>query len=314
MASPLVSAAAGASNPFGLPGAGRANTSGLGGYQGYQLINPPQQPRGQAPQKSPTQTPVIPIPITPATTPGSEGAPTPTAGQFSFNLQTDPALQQVNAMVGLSDQQAQAQALKERQQLLLQYGDPTLASAVLGANDPTARAAALNQESDLAQLGRQRDQNVQQFEQQLDPSLTFSGYKVGQEKLLGQAYQDALAKAAAGVQSNLDTINGNLNQELSQNQFQQGNALEQAYAQELQMILAGQAGGGTPPPTPWTPSPYNQGSNGIGQTVSDTSSPLYGQPNPLFNYAAAQALMAGKYAPPAPGAPQQPRGGMLRPG
>jgi len=269
--SSLASAAAGRNNPFGLPGAnstyGIGGANATGGYQGYQLLNPPQQPAGQ--QKTPTQTPVVPLPITSATTPGAAGAPTPAAGQFSFNLQTDPALQQVNAMVGLSDQQANAQALKERQQLLLQYGDPTLAASVLGAGDPTAQAAAQNQESDLSQLGRQRDQNVQQFEQQLDPSLTFSGYKIGQEKLLGQAYQDALAKAASGVQSGLDQINGNLNQEIQQNQFQQNNALQQAYANELQMILAG-LGGGAGAGAP----------SGGSSTISGPNAGVYGSPQP----------------------------------
>ena len=62
----LAMAAAGrgsASNPFGLPGAGGTNTGGMGGYQGYQLLNPPQQPRGQQTQQNPTQTPVMPIPV-----------------------------------------------------------------------------------------------------------------------------------------------------------------------------------------------------------------------------------------------------------
>jgi hypothetical protein len=243
MASALASAAAGASNPFGLPGVGAAansRTSGLGGYQGYELLNPPVSSQ----QKTPTQTGVIPIPETSATTPGSLGAATPTAGQFTFDLKTDPALQQVNALVGLSDQQAQAQALKEREQLLLQYGDPKLAAAVLGGQDPMVQAAAQNQESDLAQLSRQDAQNVKGFETQLDPSLTFSGYKVGQEQQIGQNYQDALAKAAAGVQSGLDQITQNLNGALQQNGMQQANGLEQAYQDELARIEAGLGGGG----------------------------------------------------------------------
>lgn len=301
--SPLASAA-GRNNPFGLPGAnstyGIGGANATGGYQGYQLLNPPQQPAGQ--QKTPTQTPVVPLPVSPATTPGAAGAPTPSAGMFNF--MTDPALQQVNAMVGLSDQQAQAQALKERQQLLLQYGDPNLAAAVLGAGDPTVQAAAQNQESDMSQLGRQRDQNVQGFEQQLDPSLAFSGYKIGQEKLLGQAYQDALAKAASGAQSGLDTINGDLNAQLQQNAFQ---AMMAALASQ------GNGGGGSGPPPPPAPawativnyatSPNaRQGPTFTPPNVSDTSSPMYGQPNPLFNYAAAQqqgpaalAALLGKY-------------------
>lgn len=243
MASALALAAAGKptyQDPFGLTG---ARTSGLGGAQGYQLLNPPQQPRGQA-QKDPTQTPVIPIPTSPATTPGAAGAPTATVNT-SFNLQTDPALQQVNALMGMSDQQAQASALKQRQQQLLAYGDPSLAAAVLGQTDPTVQAAAQNQESDLAMLARQRDQNLRNFENQLDPSLVFSGYRVGQEQQLGQAYQDALAQAAAGINQNLDQITGNLNSALQQNQTSRANALSQAEANQMQLILQGLGGGTT---------------------------------------------------------------------
>lgn len=238
-------------NPFGLPGG--AKVSGLGGAQGYDLLNPPQKPAGQA-QRSPVQTPVMPLPVTPATTPGAAAAPTPTMNA-SFDLQTDPALQQVNALAGLSDQQATAQALKERQQQLLAYGDPTLAAAVLGQSDPTVQAAGQNQESQLAMLGRQRDQNLRDFETQLDPSLTFSGYKVGQEQKLGQAYQDALAQAAAGVEGNLDTISGDLNSALAQNNVDRINALAQAYQNQQALIAAGLGGGTTTTPTtPTTPT------------------------------------------------------------
>lgn len=250
--SPLAFAAAGRpspSDPFGLFGGGAASrTSGLGGYQGFQLLNPPVS----SAQKTPTQNAVIPLPATAATTPGAEAAATPAAGQFQFNLQTDPALQQIQAMVGLSDQQAQAQALKERQQLLLSYGDPKLAAAVLGKNDPTVTAAGQNQESDLAQLTRQDAQNVKGFETQLDPSLTFSGYKVGQEQQIGQNYQDALAKAAAGVQGSLDSITGNLNAVLQQNRMQEANAYANAWAAEVAAAAAngyyGYSDGGAPPP------------------------------------------------------------------
>lgn len=230
-------------NPFGLESAGGAKVSGLGGAQGYNLLNPPQKPAGQA-QKSPVQTPVMPIPISPATTPGAAAAPTAVMNK-TFDLQTDPALQRVNALAGLSDQQANAQALQERQQQLLQYGDPTLAAAVLGQNDPTVTAAGQNQESQIAMLGRQRDKNLHDFETQLDPSLTFSGYKVGQEQQLGQAYQDALAQAAAGVQGNLGSITGDLNAALAQNNTNRENALSQAEANQMALILQGLGGGST---------------------------------------------------------------------
>lgn len=259
-------------DPFGLnSGAGGgARMSGLGGAQGYNMLNQPQTPAGQA-QKSPVQTPVMPLPVTPATTPGAAGAPT-AVPNMAFDLQTDPALQQVNALAGLSDQQATAQAMKERQQQLLQYGDPRLAAAVLGQNDPFVQAAGQNQESQLAMLGRQRDQSLHDFESQLDPSLTFSGYKVGQEQKLGQAYQDALAQAAAGVEGNLDQITGNLNSALQQNTTNRANALSQAEANQMALILQG-LGGGVNAPTP----PVSAGATGgadIAGPANSTLSPL----------------------------------------
>lgn len=246
MASPLALAAGSSQNPFGLPGmANASNPFGLSGNSsagiGSTMSNPdgPVNPPVSAQQKTPTQNSVIPMPQTQATTTGAAGAPTPTAGQFTFDLKTDPALQQVNALTGLSDQQAQAQALKEREQQLLAYGDPRLAAAILGKNDPTVQAAAQNQESTLSQLSRDNANNLKGFETQLDPSLAFSGYKVGQEQQIGQNYQDALAKAALGVQGNLDQITSNLNAALSQNNAQRESALEQAYQNALALIQAG---------------------------------------------------------------------------
>jgi len=259
--SPLASAAAGATNPFGLPIPPRTGSAiipdlGVGG-QSSQSLTPPQQPRGQ--QKPTAQTSVLPIPITPATTPGAAAAPTATMNT-AFDLQTDPALQQVNALAGLSDQQANAQALQQRQQQLLAYGDPKLAAAVLGQNDPTVQAAGQNQESQLAMLGRERDQNLRDFETQLDPSLAFSGYRVGQEQRLGQAYQDALAQAAAGVQGNLGTITNELDAALGQNNANRMNALDQAAADRTALIMNG-LGGGTTPTEGGTPPPVSGGGN-----------------------------------------------------
>lgn len=259
MASSLALAAASPTyqNPFGLNTTGRGVPTGPLTPDG--LMTPPQKPAGQT--GTGTAPPmVMPLPTTPATTPGAAAAPTATMNT-SFDLQTDPALQQVNAIAGLSDQQATAQALKERQQQLLQYGDPRLAAAVLGQNDPFVQAAGQNQESDLAMLGRERDQNLHQFETQLDPSLTFSGYRVGQEQQLGQAYQDALAKAASGVQGNLDSITGQLNAALAQNNVNRMNGLSAAEANQLALIAAGLGGGTTASVPGATPAQASGGFN-----------------------------------------------------
>jgi len=74
------------------------------------------------------------------------------------------------------------------------------------------------------------------------------------------------------------------------------NGLSSAWERWLALNQNAGAGGGGPSPgsAAYTPAPYNQTTGGLPQTVSDTSSPLYGQPNPLFNSGAAAKLMASQ--------------------
>lgn len=158
------------------------------------------------------------------------------AGQY--DLSADPVLQQVQAAVTLGDQQANTQALKARAQLLLQYGDPTLAATILGANDPMVKAAGANPESTLSLLKRGYSQGLANFDNTLDPSLIFSGARIHGEGLLGQDYQDRLAQAAASVQAGLSGINDNLSSALMSDRDRLNAALADAYNRELQNALA----------------------------------------------------------------------------
>lgn len=236
MVSALASAAMGGIDPFGLlsrqnvglpqaagnngnnNGSGGSGGPGNGGNGGPPPPPPPPPPPGGNPP--PAQPP----------------AP-PTQPQSQYDISSDPVLQQVNAMTALTDQHAQASALRDRQQQLLNYGDPALAASILGINDPFVGAVGQNQDSTLSLLGRARDQNLHNFTTTLDPSLAFSGYRIGQEGLLGQQYQDSLARAAAGIQGNLGGISDNLNATLEADANQRAQALADAYARAIQQAL-----------------------------------------------------------------------------
>lgn len=252
---PLAMAAAGAGapspqDPFGLlsvPHAGQAVIPELSSQN---------QPAAHTVAQQQPQAP-MPMVVPQATTPGAAAAPTPSTSGFQFDLNTDPALQAVKIDTGQSDAQAQAAALAAKQQALVDYGDQGLAASVLGANDPFTQAAAQNQESTLAQLGRQRDQALSSFETQLDPSLTFSGYKIKQENQLGQNYQDTLAKAAAAIRNQLSGIGSQLSSALGQNKMTRDQALAQARDAAIAAALAN-------PPATSTVPPAGGGTGGLG--------------------------------------------------
>jgi hypothetical protein len=174
-------------------------------------------------------------------TTGTSGEPAPPP---QYDISTDPVLQQVYAMTQRADQNAQASALAAREQALLAYGDPTLAAQILGGADPNVLAAGRNTESELAQLARGRDQALNAFDTTLDPSLAFSGYRVASEGQLGQNYQDALARAAAAIQSQLGGITDTLNSSLGADEQQREQALADAYARAVAAALANQSSGG----------------------------------------------------------------------
>lgn len=135
--------------------------------------------------------------------------------QSPYDLNTDPALQQANALAGLSDQQAQSSATQQEENLLLSYGDPNLINQYL--HDPNmAAAAAGNPNSQIAQLAAQHKTAVNTLDDTLNKAnLSYSGYRVTQEQQAENDYQGQLASAAAQVNSGLDTIQGSLAQALA---------------------------------------------------------------------------------------------------
>jgi hypothetical protein len=166
-----------------------------------------------------------------------------------YDLSADPVLQQVQASIARANADAGASALRQREQDLLQYGDSGLAGSVLGAHDPMVQAAGQNQESTLALLKRGYEQGLSGFDNNLDPSLLFSGARIKDEGLLGQDYQDRKSAAAAQIQSELGSITDAYNNAIEANQGTEDNALADAYARAVQSALVSPPADGSSTPT-----------------------------------------------------------------
>lgn len=212
------------SDPFGL---GLNTGSASAAFQGTTVLGPAKT--GQAGSVNVPKPPAA--PAYPPTAPVPSQTQTPSAAVVNqYDINTDPALQQIQALTGLSDEQAKAQATQQIRDQLLAFGDPTLAGKTeLGGDSLLAQAAAQNPTSTRAQLTQQRDRNVKSLDDALNANnLTYSGYRVSQEQQAAQDFQNALAQAAAGVNSNIGQIQGGLNQALSANEQQRAQALFQA--------------------------------------------------------------------------------------
>lgn len=80
----------------------------------------------------------------------------------------------------------------------------------------------------LLHVGR-RDRNLKTLEDQLNAqNLTYGGYRISQEQQAAQDYQNALAQAAAQVNSNIGQIQSGLASTLNQNALQRASAMYQA--------------------------------------------------------------------------------------
>lgn len=178
------------------------------------------------------QKTVVPATSGPGATPTSAAAtPLPNGSPNAvFDINTDPALQKQNSYIGMNDTMAQSQALKAKQQELLGYGDPKLAAALFGPDDPFVQAAAKNPTSTLAQLGQQHDRGLTDMTENFNKSnLAYSGARVKGETQFGQDFQNALSQAAAAVNQNLSGIDSQLSQALAAGNQSRVTALGDAY-------------------------------------------------------------------------------------
>jgi hypothetical protein len=179
-------------------------------------------PAGTAPGATPFhEGPMIPGPAGPNT------APTPAP---AYDIHTDPALQEVDALTGKNDQEAAAAALAQKQGIALDLGDAGLARK-LGLGDLVAEAAAANPNSAFAQLGTQHDRKTHDLTEELNKAnLLFGGYRVTQEDQAAKDFQDAIAQAASGANQSIGQVDSNLAQVTGSNQAQRIQALLAAYA------------------------------------------------------------------------------------
>lgn len=218
-------------------------------------------PFGLASIKSGSQAKPAPVGLAPATT-GSNSAATPAAGlqvppaaapaaaqtttapaAASYDFTADPALQQVVAYAGKTDAEAQAQALRDKTQLVEQYGDPNLAAA-LGLGADVANVAKNNPASLLGRAKTSHDQSLNQLEDQLNKdNLFYSGYRTKQLSQDAQNYQNGLADLSSQVQGKLSGIDSALAQALGTDEYNVLQAEQAARDRQLQNLPTTTAGG-----------------------------------------------------------------------
>jgi hypothetical protein len=149
-----------------------------------------------------------------------------TAPAGSYSLDTDPGVQSLRALLGQQLAFAEASALAAQKRLLIDYGDPNLATSTI--NDPlTALAAGQNPFSTLAQLGLLGRERKLDLDRQLGPAnLWYSSTRERQYGLMGQDLLQRQYDAGRGIQ---DALTG-INQGLVDTRFQ----ARMAQAQEAQ--------------------------------------------------------------------------------
>lgn len=185
----------------------------------------------------------------------------PQAGQGQlYDLNTDPALQQVYAYTGRADEDARAQANADRSRLIEQAGLPDLAAALgLGSSvadvaraNPFSSAANLRHSYELAaeQLAKQNQVNRETFDEQANAAnLFFSGYRQQELARLADAfataqaentrgYQGGLSDLSSTVQDRVAAIGSALAQALAGSQADRIRALQEARDRRIQTALA----------------------------------------------------------------------------
>lgn len=209
----------------------------------------------------------------PAGTPSTYAPQTPQAPQapagFSFDLSTDPILQQMQASAAKQRTEADSSALAQQKQLAIQYGDQGYGSSI-DAN--TGQAAAQNPFSVTANLANQYQTGTHNLDESLNQhNLFYSGERINQLAQALKDYQGQQAGAAGAFQTGLGNINQNhVAALMGADQSVQG-AYTDAYNRALALALANGTGAApTPAATdfsvfgPNTPGQPQTGSGMIG--------------------------------------------------
>jgi hypothetical protein len=247
------------SDPFGLARGGQVTVA-------PPIKTAPRPAPYTAPAAGPSQQP----PPQAIAQPPNTAAPMPL-----YDYNTDPILQQVQALSTQQRGDAQSGALSLRKQLAIDYGDTDYARNVLG-DEGTAQAAAGNPNSVRAQLLKSYQTGQGTLDENLNKAnLFYGGERVKQQGQLTQNYQSQLAGATGNEQGALGNIQSNLTSALSaadaRDQAAQAQAAAQAQQAAMQQaLLAALSGMYAPQPS------YDYGGGGGGGGAAPAPAPAPG--------------------------------------
>lgn len=177
----------------------------------------------------------------------------PDLGKQSFDYTTDPTLQAMLAGGAKDETDADAQALAARRSVLGQYGDPNLASSVLGAGDPTLGSISDNPDtstSTLARLKRTYGQTVHDSEDAMNTgNLFYGGARIKKLGDLAHDEQTQEADANTAVKQALDQIGATLGSTKAglrdRRASAEGDAASRSAQAAILAALSGGLGGGS---------------------------------------------------------------------
>lgn len=173
------------------------------------------------------------------TQPPKQTAQAPAAAP-AYDYDADPVLQRIQGLTGQDREFAQAGALDAKKKLAIDYGDDSLARQL--GDENTALAAANNPIGVRQQLRKGYDENVQGFENDLDSTLFYSGYRGNQLGKIAGGYQEALAGAGQQQQGLLSEIERSLADALMDADYRDANAQAEAAQRAIsQGMLGGDA-------------------------------------------------------------------------
>jgi hypothetical protein len=165
-------------------------------------------------------------------------ATTPTAPDPAlYDLSTDPILMQIRAANQQAIAAAEAAALAQQKQLLIEYGDPDLAMSLL-KDQGTSQAAAQNPYSTRQTLKRTYEQGVGGINEALNKRNLFYSSTRGQE--LGKAasaYGAAQSQASGSLQNALSGISQGLLSTRQEAASRETEGLQEAYQNALAFAL-----------------------------------------------------------------------------
>lgn len=271
-------------SPLGAPPAFPSLASGSQYQPAAQPIQPFAAPRVAAPVDQPTPaSPAAPRPPAAA----AAGVAPPAIG---YDYNTDPILNQIQALSTRQRGDAQSTALKLKKQTAIDYGDSGYARNVL-QDEATALAAEGNPYSVTAQLKHSYDTGSHNLDEQYNQANGwYSGARIKGQQDYANQYQGQVAGATGQEQGLLGQIDANQLAAAMAADQQDQQAQRDAYERALQEALAYgiNPGANTGPTTEAVPTDTNPPF-----APAADMSPRIGQPN-LWSAGLANQLDTGR--------------------